>query len=116
MLQPHTSRVSVDDDRQIQKPCQVGRLRNLRAPQRAWCTGAELHLEQIIAELGLLVASGRANASAATVASRLSDTHQPSDALTAKMNALIGEFAVDPRRAVARQRWSALAVASGARR
>ena len=73
----------------LEEPLPGRQIGDVRAPQGIWPDGAELPLDQIIAGLSLLVASGRPYTSTPTHTAQLSDAHQPRDTLAAAVHTML---------------------------
>ena len=96
-----TSRVGVDDHRQVQEALPGREIGDVGAPERVWLAGGELALHEVVAELGLFVASGRAHPSMPTHATQVRTAHQARHSLATTVHAVfIAELGVDPRDAI----------------
>jgi len=97
----HPPAPGVDDDRQVQEPLPGRQVGDVGAPQRIRLADAEVPLDQIVTELGLLVTSRGSDATPATHTPQLGDAHQPGDALAAAVHTvLIRQLSLDARRTI----------------
>jgi hypothetical protein len=97
----HTSRIRVNDHRQVEEPLPRREIGDIGAPEGVWLAGGELALHQVVAELGLLIASCGFDPSPPTDAAQVRTAHQAGDTLTTAVHAvLVAELSMDPRHAI----------------